>query len=131
MLDYQKNSFNADIYLSYSWRYKHNQIERRHEELRHQRQFFQNLDNFHIYVFFINGKNVLLVTFSKYTLSKFYSHCNQNCKFFYLYRLESVFWKKIYYEISVLFSLSWHFECTAIAKNHFLHVRFRLAQNKQ
>ena len=60
MLDYQKNSFNADIYLSYSWRYKYNQIERRHEELRHQRQFFQNLDNFHIYVSFVNGKNVLL-----------------------------------------------------------------------
>ena len=34
--------------LNHSWRYEHNQFERRDEKSRHQRQFFQNLDNFYI-----------------------------------------------------------------------------------
>ena len=46
------------------------------------RQFFQTLNSFHVYVFFRNGESALLVAFVKYTLSKLYNHCNQNCNFF-------------------------------------------------
>ena len=38
------------------------------------RHFFQNLEK---------GESALLVAFVKYTLSKLYSHCNQNCNFYY------------------------------------------------
>ena len=48
------------------------------------RQFFQNLDNFHVSVFFVNGESALLVASIKYTLSKLYSQdCNQDCNFYY------------------------------------------------
>ena len=40
--------FNMYICLSHSWRYEHNQFERRDEKPRHQRQFSQKLDNFYI-----------------------------------------------------------------------------------
>ena len=48
VLDYQKNGFNVHFCLNLSWRYEHNQFERRDEKPRHQRQLFQNLDNFYI-----------------------------------------------------------------------------------
>ena len=32
---------------------------------------------------FCNGESALLVAFVKYTLSKLYSHCTQNCNFYY------------------------------------------------
>ena len=46
----RRTVFNMDDCLNHSWRYKHkhNQFERRNEKPRHQRQFFQNLDNFYI-----------------------------------------------------------------------------------
>ena len=40
--------FNVYVCLNQSWRYEHNQFERRDEKPRHQRQFFQNLNNFYI-----------------------------------------------------------------------------------
>ena len=39
--------FNVYVCLNHSWRYENNQFERRDEKPRHQRQFFQNLDNFY------------------------------------------------------------------------------------
>ena len=39
------------------------------------RQFFQNLDNFYISMFLVNGENVLLLDFVNYPLSKLYSNC--------------------------------------------------------
>ena len=44
----KRTVFNEYFCLNYSWRYEHNQFERRDEKPRHQRQFFQNLDNFYI-----------------------------------------------------------------------------------
>ena len=46
----RRTVFNMDDCLNNSWRYKqkNNQFERRNEKPRHQRQFFQNLDNFYI-----------------------------------------------------------------------------------
>ena len=44
----RKTVFNVYVCLNHSWRYEHNQFERRDEKPRHQRQFFQNLDNFYI-----------------------------------------------------------------------------------
>ena len=37
-----------------------------------------------ISVFLVNGESVLLVAFVKFTLSKLYSYCTQNCNFNYL-----------------------------------------------
>ena len=39
--------WNMYICLNQSWRYKHNQFERRDEKPRHQRLLFQNVDNFY------------------------------------------------------------------------------------
>ena len=39
--------FNVYVCLNHSCRYEDNQFERRDERSRHQRQFFQNLDNFY------------------------------------------------------------------------------------
>ena len=47
------------------------------------RQFFETLDNFYIQVFFVNGKSAFFVDFVKYALSRIYSHCSQNCNFYY------------------------------------------------
>ena len=44
----RRTVFNVYVCLNHSWRYEHNQFERRDEKPRHQRQFFQNLDNFYI-----------------------------------------------------------------------------------
>ena len=44
----RRTVFNVYICLKQSWRYKHNQFERCDEKPRHQRHFFQNLDNFYI-----------------------------------------------------------------------------------
>ena len=44
----KRTVFNVYVCLNHSWRYEHNQFERRDEKPRHQRQFFQNLDNFYI-----------------------------------------------------------------------------------
>ena len=44
----RKTVFNMIVCLNHSWRYEYNQFERRDEKPRHQRQFFQNLDNFYI-----------------------------------------------------------------------------------
>ena len=52
----RRTVFVVCICLSHSWKYKHNQFEKRDEKPR-----------------------VLFVPFIKYTLSKFYSHCTQNC----------------------------------------------------
>ena len=49
-------------------RCKHNEVERRAKKPRHQGQFFQNLDNFYIYVFFVNGDSALFEAVAKYTL---------------------------------------------------------------
>ena len=44
----KRTVFNMYVCLKHSWRYEHNQFERRDEKRRHQKQFFQNLDNFYI-----------------------------------------------------------------------------------
>ena len=44
----RRTIFNVCVCLNHSCRYKHNQFERRDEIPRHQRQFFQNLDNFYL-----------------------------------------------------------------------------------
>ena len=44
----RKTVFNVHVCLNHRWRFEHNQFERRDEKPRHQRQFFQNLDNFYI-----------------------------------------------------------------------------------
>ena len=44
----KRTAFNVHVCLNHSWRNKHNQFERRDEKSRHQRQFFQNLDNFYV-----------------------------------------------------------------------------------
>ena len=56
-----------DLYMFLNHRYKH-KVERHAKKPRHQGQFFQNLDNFHIYVFFVNSDSALLVAVAKYTL---------------------------------------------------------------
>ena len=84
--------FNVYIFLNHSRRYKKKQIERCSEKSRHQRQYFQNLDNF--YMFFVNGKNVSLVASVKYTLSKLHSYYTQNCKFYYFLEIRICFVKK-------------------------------------
>ena len=78
-----KTVFNVYICSNHSWKCKLKQIERCDEKPRYQWQFFQNLDNFQISVFFVNNKSVLLVAFAKYTLSKLHSHYTQNFKFYY------------------------------------------------
>ena len=64
----RRTVFNMYVCLNHSWQYEHNQFERCDEKPRHQRQFFQNLDNFYIWMFFVNVKRALLVVFIKYTL---------------------------------------------------------------
>ena len=44
----RRTVFNMNVCLNHSWRYEHNQFERRDEKPRHQRQLFQNLDSFYI-----------------------------------------------------------------------------------
>ena len=44
----RRTVFNMYGCLNHSWRYEHNHFERRYEKPRHQRQFFQDLDNFYI-----------------------------------------------------------------------------------
>ena len=44
----RRTIFNVYVCFNHSWRYEHNQFEMREEKPRHQRQFFQNLDNFYI-----------------------------------------------------------------------------------
>ena len=44
----KRTVFNVYFCLNHSSRYEHNQFERRDEKPRHQRPFFQNLDNFYI-----------------------------------------------------------------------------------
>ena len=44
----KRSVFNVYFCLNHSWRYEHNQFERRDGKPRHQRQFFQNLNNFYI-----------------------------------------------------------------------------------
>ena len=44
----RRTVFIVYICLSHNWRYKHNQFEKRAEGPRHQRQFFQNLDNIYV-----------------------------------------------------------------------------------
>ena len=43
----RRTVFNMYVCLNHSWRYEHNQFERRDENPKHQRQLFQNLDNFY------------------------------------------------------------------------------------
>ena len=40
--------FNVCVCLNHSRRHEHNHFERRDKKRRHQRQFFQNLDNFYM-----------------------------------------------------------------------------------
>ena len=47
----KRTVLNMHVCLNDSWIYEHNQSERSDEKPRHQRQFFQNIDNFHIKVF--------------------------------------------------------------------------------
>ena len=44
----RRTLFIVYVCLSHSWRNKHNQFEKHDEKPRHQRQFFQNLDNIYI-----------------------------------------------------------------------------------
>ena len=44
----KRTVFNMYFCLNHGWRYEHSQFERHDEKSRHQRQFFQNLDNFYI-----------------------------------------------------------------------------------
>ena len=57
-----------NVYMFLNHRYKHNEVERRAKKPRHKGQFFQNLDNFCIYAFFVNGDSALLEAVAKYTL---------------------------------------------------------------
>ena len=42
----KRTIFNMYVCINYSWRYECSQLERCNEKPRHQKQFFQNLDNF-------------------------------------------------------------------------------------
>ena len=44
----KRTVFNVYVCLNHIWRYEHNQFERSDLKPRHQRQFFQNVDNFYI-----------------------------------------------------------------------------------
>ena len=44
----RRTVFIVYVCLSNSWRYKHYQFERHNEKPKHQRQFFENLDNIYI-----------------------------------------------------------------------------------
>ena len=44
----KRTVLNMYLCLNHSWRYEHNQFERRDEKPRHQKQLFQNLGNFYI-----------------------------------------------------------------------------------
>ena len=42
-------------------------------------------------MFFVKGESAFLVAFVKYTLSKFYNHCTQNCNFYYFLETRTCF----------------------------------------
>ena len=44
----KRTVFNVCVCLNHSWRYEDNQFQRRDEKVIHERQFFQNLNNFYI-----------------------------------------------------------------------------------
>ena len=60
--------FNMYVRLNLSRGNERKQFEKRDKKPKHLRQFFQNLGNFYIYMFFVNGKRVLLVAFIRYYL---------------------------------------------------------------
>ena len=57
----RRTAFDVYICLNHSLRYKHNKLEKCLEKPRHQKVFFQNLENFQIKVFFVNGETAFLV----------------------------------------------------------------------
>ena len=91
----RRTVFNLCVCLNHSWRYKHNQFQRRDEKPRLEAVFSNFRQLLYSSVFFVNGKKVLLVAFIKYTLSKYYRHCTQNCKFYYFLETKICFVKKI------------------------------------
>ena len=60
--------FNMYVCLNLSRGNERKQFEKRDKKPKHLRQFFQNLGNFYIYMFFVNGNRVLLVAFIRYYL---------------------------------------------------------------
>ena len=79
----RRTVFNVYICLKHSSRYKHSKTERCDEKPRHQKAVFSKFRQFSHLMFFVQGESALLVAFVKYTLSKLYSHCTQNCNFYY------------------------------------------------
>ena len=74
----RRTVFNAYIFLNYSWRYKHNQIERHDEKPRDQKAVFSKFRQFLYISVFRERQKCLTCSFVKYTLLKLYSHCTQN-----------------------------------------------------
>ena len=64
----RRTDFNVYIFLNHSWRYKHNQIERRDEKPRHQKAVFSKFRQFLHLITAWTAKVPLLVAFVKYTL---------------------------------------------------------------
>ena len=80
----RRTVFNMHICLINSSRYKHNKLEKCHGKPRHQIGGFSKFRQFsYLSAFHERGKSALIVAFVKHTLSKLYSHCNQNCNFHY------------------------------------------------
>ena len=52
----RRTGFNVHICLNHNSRYRQNKLEKCCEKPKIKRQFFQNLDNFHIYVFSLTAK---------------------------------------------------------------------------
>ena len=74
---------NVYICLNHSSRYKHNKLEKCHKKSRDQKAVFSKFRQFSYLIVFRERRKCLTCTFSQYTLSKLYSHCNQNCNFYY------------------------------------------------
>ena len=84
----RRTVFNVYVSLNHSWRNERNHFERRDGKPKHQRQFFQNLENFHIKMgFFIESYLQLLFDIL---------YCTQNSRLYYLLETKICFVKKLF-----------------------------------
>ena len=67
-------------------------------------------------MFFVNKESVLFVAFVKYTFSKLYTHCTQNCNFYYFLATKISFVTKTLFNIFLGLSMS----IETIVENHSL-----------
>ena len=93
----KRTIFTVYVCLNHSWRYEHNQFERRDEKPRHQRQSFSKVRQF-LYL-----SVYLSASFIKYTVS-----------FTTFQRLKSVLWKKLF-QCNLR---SMYLFCPKFSKNH-------------